>query len=271
MWCWRDSLAFAAAASVIAAAGVLFQDAPARAESFRVNNVDRAERINMRKSPSNKSKIVAYIPPEGRLEGTGQCNARWCEVTYKDLSGWVFRKYLTPEPNHAEQPRAEQPAGRPGEAEKRAETAAPQPNDAETEKAVPSDLQDRTLRLAFPNGRPIPVYAFPSDRLPAAGRISPETGRWRISAPAGINSVMSDPARSLAGSPKTRSLRMERPKRLPPPAWSRPPRWRHPRVTRPKPPPPRPPCIRMPFPIFPARSRSNPTRSQGSPMMHRYV
>jgi SH3-like domain-containing protein len=175
MWCWRDSLAFAAAASMIAAAGVLFQDAPAHAESFRINNVDHAERINMRQSPTNKAKIVAYIPPEGRLEGTGQCNERWCEVTYKNQNGWVFRKYLIAEAKHSDQQLAAE-AEKPAEEEKQAETAALQPKDAETEKAIPSDLQDKTLRLAFTNGRPIPVYAFPSDRLPAAGRISPETG-----------------------------------------------------------------------------------------------
>jgi SH3-like domain-containing protein len=169
-------MAFAAAASVMAAAGILFLDASARAETFRVNNVDRAQRINMRESPSNKAKIVAYIPPEGRLEGTGHCNDRWCEVTYKNHDGWVFRKYLVAEPNHASEQSAEKEAEKLAEADKPGESAAAQPKDTETEKEVPGDLQDKMLRLAFTGGRPIPVYAFPSDRLPAAGRISPGTG-----------------------------------------------------------------------------------------------
>lgn len=173
MWCWRSGMAFAATAMVGAAVGLA--GAPARSESYRINNVDNAQRINMRQLPSNRARVVAYIPPESRLVGTGKCNERWCEVIYKEHTGWVFRKYLLPSESgrtKAAAPAREAPRA---EAPKRdAEPKVAQTQDAEA-KDIPDDLRDTMLRLVFTDERPIPVYAFPSDRLPAAGRIAPGT------------------------------------------------------------------------------------------------
>jgi SH3-like domain-containing protein len=148
------------------AASVFYPVEPALAESFRINNVDKAKRINMREQPSNRSKVVAYIPPDSTLDGTGNCDERWCEVRFRDRVGWVFRKYLLPtEPQAAETaPPVQAPAPS-------AATARAEPDDDD----IPADLQDTMLRLVFAGGRPIPVYAFPSDRLPAAGRLDPGT------------------------------------------------------------------------------------------------
>jgi SH3-like domain-containing protein len=165
MVCWRSGVAFMAVASAIVVAGV-FTVPAAHAEKYRINNVDRAKRIHMRQSPSNRSKVVAYIPTDSRLEGTGTCNSKWCEVTFKGVRGWVFRKYLSEEPESAAKP-AEPAQDKPDVA------ALPRPSDAP--KDIPPDLQDTMLRLVFTEGRPIPVYTFPSDRLPAAGRIDPGT------------------------------------------------------------------------------------------------
>ena len=161
MWCWRSGMACAAAASAVAAASVFCPVTSAMAESFRIDNVDRAKRINMREQPSNRSRVVAYVPPDSTLEGTGKCDERWCEVRFRDRTGWVFRKYLRPVET-AKAPAQEPPA-----------VAEPEPAEAETD--IPADLQDTMLQLVFSGGRPIPVYAFPSDRLPAAGRIAPGT------------------------------------------------------------------------------------------------
>jgi SH3-like domain-containing protein len=159
-------VAFTAAASVIAAASVFTLPA-ANAETFRINNVDRAARIHLRQTPSNRSKVVAYVPPDSRLESTGRCDSKWCEVTFKGKTGWVFRKYLAEIPRTAATRPAPPPQAEPPVA------ALPKPSDAP--KEIPPDLQDTMLRLVFTGDRPIPVYAYPSERAPAAGRIDPGT------------------------------------------------------------------------------------------------
>jgi SH3-like domain-containing protein len=165
MCCWHRGVAFAAAASALVAASVLAPSV-ADAESYLINNVDRSKRIHLRASPSNRSKVVAYIPPDSRLEGTGECDSKWCQVTFKGAKGWVFRKYLRDAPDSA----AVKPAAKPEEP-----TVAALPRASDTPKEIPPDLQDTMLRLVFTNNRPVPVYTFPSDRLPAAGRIDPGT------------------------------------------------------------------------------------------------
>ncbi len=167
MWCWRNGMAFAAATSAVAAATIVLPSLPGHAENYRINNVDHAQRIHMRETPSNRAKVVAYIVPNARLEGTGKCDDRWCEVIYKEHAGWVFRKYLLSEPNHASQPPAP-----PAEKEP---AAAALPESAGNAAQATAEPDDKTLRLVFTDGRPIPVYAFPSNRLPAAGRLSPGT------------------------------------------------------------------------------------------------
>ncbi len=164
MCCWHR-VAFAAAASTFVAASMCVP-ATGQAETYLINNVDRSARIHMRASPSNRSKVVAYIPIDSRLEGTGKCDSKWCQVTFKGAKGWVFRKYLREEP----QDTAAEAVAKP---EEPAVAALPRASDAP--KEIPPDLQDTMLRLVFANNRPVPVYTFPSDRLPAAGRIDPGT------------------------------------------------------------------------------------------------
>jgi SH3-like domain-containing protein len=163
MECWRKGVAFAAAASAMAGASFLLAR-PADAESYRINNVDRAGRIHMRQAPSNRAKVLAYIPPDSRLESTGNCDDKWCEVTHKGQRGWVFRKYLLPTGGGKPVASPARPDQEP------AVTASPKPD---LSKEIPPELQDTMLRLVFQGERPIPVYAMPSDRLPAAGRIDP--------------------------------------------------------------------------------------------------
>ncbi len=162
MWCWRSGGAWAAVALAVTAASLLPE--PAQAQTYRINNVDHAARVHMRQSASNQSKVIAYIPPDAELAGTGKCDAKWCEVTFKGKTGWVFRKYLTETKGVASR--------HPGQGDR---GAAALPKPAETPKTIPPDLQDTMLKLVFPGGQPVPVYAFPSDRLPEAGHIPPDT------------------------------------------------------------------------------------------------
>jgi SH3-like domain-containing protein len=171
MGCWQSSRAFVAAASVIAASSI-FTPPMADAATFRINNVDKAARIHMRQTPSNRSKVIAYIPPDSRLESTGKCDSKWCEVTFKGVKGWVFRKYLDGGPKVAAVKEAEGPQEAVQEAPQQ-DTVAALPQPSNEPKDIPPDLQDTMLRLVFSGGRPIPVYSFPSERLPVAGRIDP--------------------------------------------------------------------------------------------------
>ena len=140
----------------------------AAAETYRLNNVDRAARIHMREAPNNGGRVVTYLIPDNkRLEGTGNCNPRWCEVTFGDVTGWVFPKCLavvpgseTPAPT-ATHPPADMPY-------------AASPRSDSADKDLPAPLHDKLLRPYHTAGRDVPVYAFPNDRLPAAGRISSE-------------------------------------------------------------------------------------------------
>lgn len=167
---WRLG-GMATAGPVLAA--VLLCAPLSQAQTYRINNVDKAARIHLREAPNNRARVVAYIPPDQTLQGTGNCNERWCEVSHKGRKGWVFRKYLIePRPAVAAAPPNPNPdtvAALPPQASPAASVAAP---DA---KEVPLELQDKMLRLKYDAGRDIAVYAFPSDRLPAAGRIPPET------------------------------------------------------------------------------------------------
>lgn len=162
MWGLRKSVAVAAAI-----AGLAVTCASARAERYRIDNVDKAKRIHMRQTASNRAKVVAYIPPDAIIEGTGRCDDRWCEIAFKGRTGWVFRKYLVP---------ANATAAAPPDKTQRDSAAAsvtPPSSSAARDDLLP-ELQDTMVRLVFNGGRPIPVYAFPSDRLPAAGRITPD-------------------------------------------------------------------------------------------------
>jgi len=159
-------VAFAAAASAVVAA-IAIVPPVAHAQNYHINNVDGAARIHMRQLPSNRSKVVAYITPDGRLEGTGKCDSKWCEVRFNGVRGWVFRKYLVAGPKTV--------AAKPSDDGEEKTVAALHPRRSDASKDIPPDLQDTMLRLVFTAGRPIPVYTFPSDRLPAAGRIDPGT------------------------------------------------------------------------------------------------
>lgn len=57
--------------------------------------------LYLRSSPSSDSdeNIVTTIPEGDAVSGTGTVSddGRWISVTYQDMSGWVFRKYLVDE------------------------------------------------------------------------------------------------------------------------------------------------------------------------------
>jgi SH3-like domain-containing protein len=176
MWCWRSGVACTTTASAVLAASLAIAP-PTLGQTYRIDNTDNAKRIHLRQSPTNKSRVIAYLPPDAQLSGTGRCDAKWCEVRFKDHTGWVFRRYLA-------EPRGRAVADKSQRAERTEVVAAlpktelprselPKSDDAGN--GVLADLQDTMLRLAFTNGQPVPVYSFPSNRLPPAGHIPLDT------------------------------------------------------------------------------------------------
>ncbi len=146
---WLGSARVAAAGPVVAAA-VLSAVAPqtARAEVWRINDVDHSVSIHLRQRPSNRSKILAYIPVDtGGLPG-GPCRGKWCPVEYKGRKGWVFSKYLMPD-------------------EDALHAAAEKAKTAQETRDWP-----KTLKITAQASRTrVPIYAFPNDKLPVAGHL----------------------------------------------------------------------------------------------------
>jgi SH3-like domain-containing protein len=118
----------------------------AAAESWRITNLDASGRVHIRERASGRSRIVGYIPGDARGLSGGPCRANWCPIEFEGVKGWVYRRFLK-----ADDQAAAAPAASPDMA-----TLA----------------EKKTLRLAASNGRPIPVFAFPNDKLPVAGHIA---------------------------------------------------------------------------------------------------
>jgi SH3-like domain-containing protein len=135
----------------------------AEAKTWRITNVKQSGAIHLRQLPSSKSPIIGYIPANATNLSGGACKGSWCHVKYKGKKGWVYKKYLTAQKKKAS-----------------SNTLAATPDKTPQNKANPlsfpappkgQDIQLKSSRDA----PPIPVYAFPSDRLPVSGRLPSAT------------------------------------------------------------------------------------------------
>jgi|GEM_PF-3554526 len=79
---------------LLALAMVLSAHGASASIHVKVKQVGTALSIHMRSGPSNKSKVLAYIPPGTVIEAIEDCNDKWCKVNFKNMSGWVFTDYL---------------------------------------------------------------------------------------------------------------------------------------------------------------------------------
>lgn len=126
----------------------------ADAETWRVIDIDPAKRLHMREKPTTRSRVLGYIPGSARGLKGGSCNQKWCKLEYGGVIGWVYKRYLTAdEQTVAKQENSEAAAG----------------------PALDALAQKQTLYLKPSNGRPVPVYAFPNDKLPTAGLLAADT------------------------------------------------------------------------------------------------
>jgi SH3-like domain-containing protein len=136
--------------------------APAASKTWRINNIAPSARIHLRQRPSNQSKVLAYIPGETGGLRAGACVEDWCEVEYRGLKGWIFRDYLEED---------DEPQAKP-EQQALPEPQSQMPVVAAPASTRPEDLERLTsFRLIGRGEGTIPVYSFPSETLPVAGRL----------------------------------------------------------------------------------------------------
>lgn len=157
MRAWRGSAGIAAAGPVFAASIVLFLPDGASAEIWRINDVDRSVSIHLRQHPSNKSKVLAYIPVDTSGLKGGPCDDNWCPIEFRGHQGYVFSKYLMPDEDAIK-------------AEPESVGALPAQN-----AAAPAPELPKVLQVVTSDGPPTPVYAFPNENLPIAGHLAAET------------------------------------------------------------------------------------------------
>lgn len=145
---WRAFLSLSTGCVVILAAG------SGASANYRVGNTDAAA-VHMRQGPSNRTTVIAYIPPQTVVTRAGDCQPNWCRVAFKDKEGWVFRRYLI-DTN-----------------EKPTLLDAAVPNSAAApENGAADDEDPAVLRAAPANGAPaVTIREFPGDAMPVVGTI----------------------------------------------------------------------------------------------------
>lgn len=131
---------------------------PVRADdSWRITEMRPEGRVHLRRQASNRSRILAYIPGNARgLKRLG-CRGKWCKTVFRGKTGWVYKRYLAPDKTARK--------STPRHVNVRRDFS----NLDEQDMTVLSEAKE--LRVFNPEGKTIPVYAFPSEALPIAGRL----------------------------------------------------------------------------------------------------
>lgn len=132
---------------------------PARADDgWRIVEIRPEGRVHLRQHASNRSRILDYIPGDARgLKRLG-CQGKWCKTVFHGKTGWVYRRYLAPD-------RAAARGNTPQNINVRRNLADLDEGD------LAALSQAKALSVFNPAGKAIPVYAFPSETLPIAGRL----------------------------------------------------------------------------------------------------
>lgn len=127
-------------------------------DSWRIVEISPEGRVHLRQHASNRSRILAYIPGNARgLKRLG-CQGKWCRTVFRGKTGWVYKRYLAPDRVAA---RNNTP-----------QNVNIRRNLADLDEGDLAALsQAKELSVFNPAGKAIPVYAFPSETLPIAGRL----------------------------------------------------------------------------------------------------
>ncbi|MBO1906563.1 SH3 domain-containing protein [Microvirga sp. 3-52] len=77
----------------------LFASEPALAQTtLRVMGVRKNDVLNIREFPTNQSRIVGVIPPDGTgIATTGEREGNWVFVQYNGVEGWTYTAFLSRE------------------------------------------------------------------------------------------------------------------------------------------------------------------------------
>ena len=66
--------------------------------TLRVIDTAPNDVLNVREFPTTDARIVGVIPPDGRgIIRTGERNGTWVFVRYRNVEGWVSRRFVYPE------------------------------------------------------------------------------------------------------------------------------------------------------------------------------
>lgn len=70
----------------------------ASAELLRTVGIAPNDVLNVRELPSTHARIVGIIPPTGRsIAFDGESRGAWLFVRYRNVEGWVDRRYVIPD------------------------------------------------------------------------------------------------------------------------------------------------------------------------------
>ena len=73
----------------------LSEPGQALAETYRVYGIRSSDVLNIRSHPSPQARRTGSIPPNGYgIIKLGYCASGWCPVQYRNMTGWVSRRYL---------------------------------------------------------------------------------------------------------------------------------------------------------------------------------
>ncbi len=68
------------------------------AETYRVYGVRSSDVLNIRSKPSVRGRKIGSIPPSGYgIRILGSCWSGWCPIKYRNMTGWVSKRFLVRE------------------------------------------------------------------------------------------------------------------------------------------------------------------------------
>lgn len=128
--------------------------APAIAESWRVVNIEPEGRLHLRQDATSRSRVIAYIPGDARGLQSSRCSSNWCQIEFRGLTGWVYRRYLAPD-----------------KASDKLESGEDLVANLTIEINIAELSNAKRLSVFNPAGNPLPVYSQPDESRPIAGRL----------------------------------------------------------------------------------------------------
>jgi SH3-like domain-containing protein len=117
----------------------------AASQQVRVVNLVSGQMLRLRTEGNSNSTVIAYIPFDSReVTLAGECGDEWCNISFRGLTGWAYKKYLEVGPQQQEEAAAQAPAPAAAGPAKEAEKAEKPENADNAEKAQ----KEKTVQTA---------------------------------------------------------------------------------------------------------------------------